>query len=104
MIENMELKISNILKDLGISPALQGYTYLRKAIFLAMEDDTMLQNITGVLYPTIARIYHTDPTAVERCMRHAIWNGWNKGNQDLIDDIARLRSDLKRSQKEKERL
>ena len=76
----MNHNISNALKDLGISPSLLGYTYLRDAIQLVMEDARLVHAITKELYPIVAKRNNTTPTRAERAMRHAIETGWIKGS------------------------
>ena len=39
------------------------------------------------IYQNIAKEYNTEPSRVERGIRHAIESTWNKGNQELINEI-----------------
>lgn len=64
--------VSLLLNKLEISPALRGYRYLREAVMLVYEDQNALNEVTGYLYPTIAQIFDTTPSRVERAIRHAI--------------------------------
>lgn len=87
MNKTTEFRISNTLKHLGISPVLLGYKYLREAIRLSMGDNSFVDGITKKLYPTIAKIFNTTPVSVERAIRHAIENGWLRGNTEIIDEL-----------------
>lgn len=87
MDKKTELKICSILKGLGVSPGINGYRYLRKAIMLALEDDTYLEAVTKRLYPDVADFYGTTKTRVERSIRHAVEFGWLRGNVDLMDEL-----------------
>ena len=75
-----EIRISNMLKDLGVATNLSGYQYLKYAIDLTMRDMTLTKKITKVIYPMVAKRFGTKPTCVERSIRHAIETGWHKGN------------------------
>lgn len=72
-MNNTKVEISNILKRLGVSPDLYGYTYLKEAVEMVMSDETILhKNVTKTLYPTIARRCNSTATRVERAIRHAV--------------------------------
>ena len=74
------------LKELGVPANIQGYSYLRAAIVLSIEDEENLDKITKMLYPSIASLYHTTSSRVERSMRHAIEIAYCRGNLDALDD------------------
>ena len=64
-----------------------GYQYLRDAIILSVNDMEMLNSITKILYPTIAKRHQTTPSRVERAIRHAIEVAWSRGKMDTIDQL-----------------
>lgn len=68
--------ISNLLIDLGIKQNLDGYNYLKTAIYKSYKQIDLLSSITKSLYPLIASIYDTTAIRVERSMRHAIECAW----------------------------
>ena len=84
---NRKWRISNILKDLGISASLSGYLYLRDAIELCMDNPQALQRIHKLMYPELALKYKTTDSAIERAIRHAIETGWLKCDLDLVDNL-----------------
>ena len=47
----------------------------------------MINSITKRLYPTIAEMYDTTPSKVERAIRHAIEVAWNRGKIENINAI-----------------
>ena len=47
----------------------------------------MLNSITKILYPTIAKKFQTTPSRVERAIRHAIEVAWSRGKMDTIDAL-----------------
>ena len=84
---SMDEKISNIFITVGIPAHIKGYQYLRDAIMMAVEDMNMLNSITKILYPTIAKNHQTTPSRVERAIRHAIEVAWSRGKMDTIDEL-----------------
>ena len=84
---HLETRISNTLKRLGMSCNLLGYKYLRTAIKDVYEDYTLMQGVTKVLYPNIAKMYGTTSSRVERAIRHAIETAWLKGDAVFINRL-----------------
>lgn len=54
---------------------------------MSVQDIEMLNSITKVLYPTIAKKYDTTTSRVERAIRHAIEVAWSRGRMDTIDAL-----------------
>ena len=54
---------------------------------MCVNDMDMLNSITKILYPAIAKHYQTTPSRVERAIRHAIEVAWSRGKMDTIDDL-----------------
>lgn len=82
-----EQKIARLLKDLGISPALSGYMYLKDVIMLAMEHPEYARTIHAKCYREVSDKYHTDPTRVERTIRLAIEKGCIRGNAEAYQEV-----------------
>ena len=83
----LDEKIANIFISVGIPAHIKGYQYLREAIMMSVEDGEMLSAVTKLLYPAIAKKYHTTSSRVERAIRHAIEVAWNRGNMDTLDSM-----------------
>ena len=79
--------MTNLIHEIGVPAHIKGYTYLRDAIILSVSDMEMLNSITKLLYPTIAKMHQTTPSRVERAIRHAIEVAWNRGKMDTIDAL-----------------
>ena len=47
----------------------------------------MLNSITKILYPSIAKQHGTTPSRVERAIRHAIEVAWSRGKLDTLDEL-----------------
>jgi hypothetical protein len=53
----LELMVTNIIHRIGIPAHIKGYNYLREAIILSVKDSEMINSVTKLLYPTIAKNY-----------------------------------------------
>ncbi|MDO4523067.1 MAG: sporulation transcription factor Spo0A [Eubacteriales bacterium] len=87
MERNLETDVTNIIHEIGVPAHIKGYQYLRDAIIMSVNDMEMLNSITKLLYPTIAKKYQTTPSRVERAIRHAIEVAWSRGKMDTIDEL-----------------
>lgn len=84
---SLETDVTNIIHEIGVPAHIKGYQYLRDAIILSVGDMEMLNSITKILYPTIAKKHQTTPSRVERAIRHAIEVAWSRGKMDTIDEL-----------------
>ncbi len=87
MENNLETDVTNIIHEVGVPAHIKGYQYLRDAIIMSVKDMEMLNSITKILYPTIAKRHQTTPSRVERAIRHAIEVAWSRGKMDTIDEL-----------------
>lgn len=87
MERNLEADVTNIIHEVGVPAHIKGYQYLRDAIIMSVNDMEMLNSITKILYPTIAKRHQTTPSRVERAIRHAIEVAWSRGKMDTIDEL-----------------
>ena len=84
MKEHLETDITKMLHELGIPAHIKGYQYLREAILLAVDDMDVINAVTKVLYPEVARRFSTTPSRVERAIRHAIEVAWDRGDLETL--------------------
>ena len=87
METTLENDVTDIIREIGIPAHIKGYQYIREAIMLTVNDMNLLNYITKLLYPTIAKKYKTTSSSVERAIRHAIEVAWNKGQIDVLEDM-----------------
>lgn len=87
MERNLESDVTNIIHEIGVPAHIKGYQYLRDAIMMSVKDTEMLNSITKLLYPSIAKRHKTTPSRVERAIRHAIEVAWSRGKMDTIDEL-----------------
>ena len=85
--KELEQEVTDMIHEIGIPAHIKGYQYLRNAILLSVNDVEMMGSVTKVLYPTIAKMYSTTPSRVERAIRHAIEVAWGRGKMDTIDEL-----------------
>lgn len=82
--ENIETMVTNIIHEIGVPAHIKGYQYLREAIIIAVGDMDVINAITKVLYPQVAKTFGTTPSRVERAIRHAIEVAWDRGDLDTL--------------------
>lgn len=85
--KNLETDVTNIIHEIGVPAHIKGYQYLRDAIIMSVDNREVINSITKVLYPTIAKMNKTTPSRVERAIRHAIEVAWSRGKMDTIDGL-----------------
>lgn len=81
---NIESMVTNIIHEIGVPAHIKGYQYLREAIIIAVDDMDVINAITKVLYPQVAKTFQTTPSRVERAIRHAIEVAWDRGDLDTL--------------------
>ena len=50
-----------------------------------MQDSDIINSVTKVLYPSVAKKYSTTTSRVERAIRHAIEVAWDRGDIDTLN-------------------
>ena len=80
----LERLVTSIIHEVGVPAHIKGYQYVREAIILAVQDMDVINAVTKVLYPEVARRYNTTPSRVERAVRHAIETAWDRGDLETL--------------------
>ncbi len=81
---SIESMVTGIIHEIGVPAHIKGYQYLREAIIIAVNDMDVINAITKVLYPQVAKTFGTTPSRVERAIRHAIEVAWDRGDLDTL--------------------
>ncbi len=81
---NLEAVVTDIIHEIGVPAHIKGYQYLREAIILTIHDMDMINAVTKVLYPEVAKKFGTTPSRVERAIRHAIEVAWDRGDIEVL--------------------
>jgi len=84
---DVEKEVTDIIQELGVPAHIKGYTYLREAIMMVIENPDVLNSVTKILYPKIAENHETTPSRVERAIRHAIEVAWNRNDIETIKNL-----------------
>lgn len=80
----LEELVTSIIHEVGVPAHIKGYQYVREAIMITVEDMDVINSVTKILYPEVAKRYHTTPSRVERAIRHAIEVAWDRGDLETL--------------------
>lgn len=81
----IEMKVTEILHQIGVPAHIKGYHYLRDSIIMSVEKPEIINAVTKKLYPSVAKKYETTSSRVERAIRHAIEVAWDRGDVDVLN-------------------
>ena len=80
----LEAQVTAIIHEVGVPAHIKGYQYLREGIIIAVNDMDVINAVTKVLYPEVAKRFGTTPSRVERAIRHAIEVAWDRGDLETL--------------------
>lgn len=81
----IEMRVTEILHEIGVPAHIKGYHYLRDSIIMSVEKPEIINAVTKQLYPSVAKKYETTSSRVERAIRHAIEVAWDRGDIDVLN-------------------
>ncbi len=81
---SLEGTVTSIIHEIGVPAHIKGYQYLREAILIAVDDMDVINAVTKVLYPEVAKRFGTTASRVERAIRHAIEVAWDRGDLETL--------------------
>lgn len=84
-VQSIEMKVTEILHQIGVPAHIKGYHYLRDSIIMSVENPEIINAVTKQLYPSVAKKYSTTSSRVERAIRHAIEVAWDRGDVDILN-------------------
>ncbi|MCD8007177.1 MAG: sporulation transcription factor Spo0A [Oscillospiraceae bacterium] len=84
---DIEIVVTEMIHMLGVPAHIKGYHYLRAAIIYSIKDPQMLESVTKIMYPTVAKDFGTTPSRVERAIRHAIEIAWDRGDVETLNSF-----------------
>ena len=85
LVPDIETQVTKIIHQIGVPAHIKGYQYLRTAILLTVKDSDIINSVTKILYPSVAKKYQTTTSRVERAIRHAIEVAWDRGDVDTLN-------------------
>jgi len=83
---DLEAQVTKVIHRIGVPAHIKGYQYLRTAIIMVIEDNQIINGVTKILYPSIAKRYKTTSSRVERAIRHAIEVAWDRGDIEILNE------------------
>ncbi len=84
--KEVELRLVDILRSLGINPSHLGYSYLKEGILYVFSSNHIISNMTEV-YKKISHKYNSTYASVESSIRRAIEEGFKNASPDDIKKI-----------------
>lgn len=84
MHQSLESSVTSIIHEIGVPAHIKGYQYLREAIVMTVENMEVINAVTKVLYPEVAKRFNTTASRVERAIRHAIEVAWDRGDLETL--------------------
>jgi Response regulator containing CheY-like receiver, AAA-type ATPase, and DNA-binding domains len=84
---DIETQVTKIIHQIGVPAHIKGYQYLRTAIIMTIDDNDIINSVTKILYPSVAKKYSTTSSRVERAIRHAIEVAWDRGDLDVLNSF-----------------
>lgn len=88
-VDNFDLKVDEVLMNLGIPAHLDGYTYIKtglKIMHLPEYRGNLKINI-GDIFNKVANIYETSNNNVDRCIRYVVKNYCSDSNNKMLYNI-----------------
>lgn len=80
----MERVVTDQILKLGVPANIKGYRFLREGILMVLNDMEMVESVTKLLYPGIAKRYGTTDKKVERAIRNAVETSWKRGDEKVF--------------------
>ncbi|MCD8356830.1 MAG: response regulator [Clostridia bacterium] len=77
---DISMRITQIMSSLRLPAHVAGYRFARECILMTLNDPSMADSVTKILYPAVAKKYDTTWTSVERDIRNAIEIAWKRSN------------------------
>ena len=82
--QSLEASVTSIIHEIGVPAHIKGYQYLREAIIMTVENMDVINAVTKILYPEVAKRFNTTASRVERAIRHAIEVAWDRGDLETL--------------------
>ena len=89
IMQSLEMPLSIELLGRGTATKsildLLGLSAREYHIIMTIADSDIINSVTKVLYPSVAKKYATTTSRVERAIRHAIEVAWDRGDIDTLN-------------------
>lgn len=79
----MENQIVELLLSVGVVPSMKGYHCLCSAIRICLSQQRPISKVSVTIYPKVAAINNSTPSAVERSIRYSLQTAWAKMTDEI---------------------
>ena len=86
--ESLEQRVTRVLHNMGVPPHFKGFSYLKDAVLMCLENGYYAGGLTKEMYPALAKKYNTTISGVEAGIRNALVAAWEHGNTDFIKQLC----------------
>ena len=83
--KSVEDTVLDIMTEMGVPAHIKGHDLMAAAIVAVIDDPSLKHNITGGLYPMVAKLFNTTKERTERAIRHAIEVTFDRCSFEVID-------------------
>lgn len=91
MNNEQKIKLTELIREMGIPANVMGYKYLQDAVEMVIENPSVIYQAMKILYPQVAELNNTTASKVERSIRHGIEISWeNCKRNDKIKNIFKV--------------
>lgn len=88
--------IGELLQTLRPRESLKGWRYIAFLLDRLVPSPTLERDLSACLYPACARAFHTTGAAVERCVRHAVEDMFDRAPLESTERLFGLTVDPER--------
>lgn len=82
-------EIESVIRRLGAPGHYRGLPYLTRAVARVLEEPEAIHAVVKWVYAPVAQARGTTISAVERAIRTLRDHIWDRGNRELLDEMAR---------------
>lgn len=80
--------VTQFLIRMGVPVRLNGFHFIREAIVLSLDNETVCYDMTHIIYPHIAEHNNrVSPDGAERGIRYAIHVTWEQSHSVLLESV-----------------
>lgn len=82
--EEMQPELIRLLRECCFEPRHKGYTCIFDSVCLVLQQPSFSQSLSKKIYPHVAEKQKTTVTRVEKNIRDAIRNAWERGGDQVM--------------------
>lgn len=86
--EDLERQVGELLRELGITPKMDGYYYLVAATVMVIHEPVRLSQVIKDVYIPLSEKYGVGAYSIEKSIRYAIGTSWAGEGQEPMKLLA----------------